>query len=299
VRWDGVHGRTGRDCAQRRWLDGSGTGGRAARSPRHARRARKQPLPVAAAASFETRDATRLRAIAHRRRRPIRHVRRTHMPAVFVPCRHARMQHMGVARGIIDQKLAQPEVIAGNSGGTWFVALLAYSSRFFAAVQSPTDASGRNSIGKAYTDFMAAYATLFRPENDGGRTWEASGRLKDVLTLLDAGKLARNFGLSWLAFIHAMFAPRVARTSGVHPSAANAERSARFHRSRIALAQRLHADKLMREGAAVHSPRAPGSTRTSRASPRGMHRTQPTRSSATRARSRLRSPSTRAPFSTA
>ncbi|KAG8463578.1 hypothetical protein KFE25_003851 [Diacronema lutheri] len=133
----------------------------------------------------------------------------------------ALAQHMGVARGIIDQKLAQPEVIAGNSGGTWFVALLAYSSRFFAAVQSPTDASGRNSIGKAYTDFMAAYATLFRPENDGGRTWEASGRLKDVLTLLDAGKLARNFGLSWLAFIHAMFdayQPGFAAGNASHPT---------------------------------------------------------------------------------
>ncbi|KAG8463580.1 hypothetical protein KFE25_003853 [Diacronema lutheri] len=133
----------------------------------------------------------------------------------------ALAQHMGVARGIIDQKLAQPEVIAGNSGGTWFVALLAYSSRFFAAVQSPTDASGSNSIGKAYMDFMAAYATLPVPDDDGDRAWEASGRLKDVLTLLDAGKLARNFGFSWLAFIHAMFdayQPGFAAGNASHPT---------------------------------------------------------------------------------
>ncbi|KAG8463581.1 hypothetical protein KFE25_003854 [Diacronema lutheri] len=133
----------------------------------------------------------------------------------------ALAQHMGVARGIIDQKLAQPEVIAGISGGTWFVALLAYSSRFFAAVQSPTDASGSNSIGKAYMDFMAAYATLPVPDDDGDRAWEASGRLKDVPTLLDAGKLARNFGFSWLAFIHAMFdayQPGFAAGNASHPT---------------------------------------------------------------------------------
>ncbi|KAG8463579.1 hypothetical protein KFE25_003852 [Diacronema lutheri] len=133
----------------------------------------------------------------------------------------ALAQHMGVARGIIDQKLAQPEVIAGISGGTWFVALLAYSSRFFAAVQSPTDASGSNSIGKAYMDFMAAYETLPVPDDDGDRAWEASGRLKDVLTLLDAGKLARNFGFSWIAFIHAMFdayQPGFAAGNASHPT---------------------------------------------------------------------------------
>ncbi|KAG8463582.1 hypothetical protein KFE25_003855 [Diacronema lutheri] len=133
----------------------------------------------------------------------------------------ALAQHMGVARGIIDQKLAQPEVIAGNSGGTWFVALLAYSSRFFAAVQSPTDASGSNSIGKAYMDFMAAYETLLGPDDGANRTWEASGRFKTVIELLDARELSRNFGFSWLAFIHAMFdayQPGFAAGNASHPT---------------------------------------------------------------------------------
>jgi hypothetical protein len=117
----------------------------------------------------------------------------------------ALAMHMGVARATYDLDLKLPPVVSANSGGGWFLALLAFSSRFFKAVQTKTD---RESIGEVYGQFMEAYRGLGRlreyldPEQEAEQIDD--GEFKSAVRHLDTLLVIKGQDSSWRTFIESM-----------------------------------------------------------------------------------------------
>jgi hypothetical protein len=167
-------------------------------------------------------------------------------------------QHMGVARAIADLGLSltgphprpppqprhrrrrraaastgvrpAPRVLAANSGGSWFLLLLGFSTRFSAAVQTPTSPIGPT-VGAEYVAFMTDYASLGATSdisdadaaNDEARWRQAQEDEVDgaMLGALASFRLARQLRNSWQAFVEAMldaYEPGVAERIVGHPT---------------------------------------------------------------------------------
>jgi len=109
----------------------------------------------------------------------------------------AMAQHMGVVRAINElDGFALPTQLASNSGGTWFMCLLAYSPRFFTALEEES-----GPIENAYTDFMRAYSKLGHVDT---MEWGGQGTIQTAMRGLSLLLVAGNYGNSWEKFISAM-----------------------------------------------------------------------------------------------
>lgn len=107
----------------------------------------------------------------------------------------ALAQHMGMVRALSTLGLPLPRTIGSNSGGTWFLLLLAHSRKFYIAVQDSSQP-----IDAVYGDFMAAYGTLGF-ENISTPT---DPKAEAVVRLFEELLIAKSVHNSWLTFIAEM-----------------------------------------------------------------------------------------------